>query len=150
MVKKSIKKQTKPLNVLYAGRKKAKMPKKEGNSESKDKQPRLIIKYERLKIAGWIALTLIAFFIVFSVLESGVLFPNTWSWEYRQISNARLGLVGQHICNYYQYDEVYDIKIIKDAYYSVTCMRIRNGNFTMRDYEIWKKDVEALGIEDKG
>src|SRR3989344_5357435 len=135
----------KPLNVSCAERKSIKMP-KEGNSESKKIQPRLTFNYQNVKIAGWIALILIAFFIVFSVLESGVLFPKSWSWESRQISNARLGLVGQHICNYFQYDKVYSIQEIKNLYYSIDCMRISNFQFQMKDFQVWKNDVENLNV----
>ena len=142
----SVIKKIKLCNAPNVIKKKAKMPKKEGNSESKKIQPRLTFNYQNVKIAGWIALILIAFFIVFSVLESGVLFPKSWSWEYRQISNARLGLVGQHICNYFQYDKVYSIQEIKNLYYSIDCMRISNFQFQMKDFQVWKNDVENLNV----
>jgi hypothetical protein len=96
-------------------------------------------------VIGWAGLSIILGVILFSVLayNANSFFANRYSHEWGFMNNKETKSVGENLCQEKGFERVYETKLIKDSYYSVTCMRIIEDKFEMKDFQIWKKQMEV-------
>ena len=115
-------------NALIANKNEEKMT-EEGENTSKNKNPKL-----------WISISLFLVIVIF-IIFTYFLF--------------NLRLAGEKLCQEFGYDQVYRIEKIKNLYYYIDCMKIENGNFSIKSYQgnfsiksyqIWKKEIDSLGL----